>query len=183
SHTPQNDIACRRPRYHCAPLSIQLTIHMTVSELSVQTACPRSTLTSQIEALVSRLHPPVERERRHDDRIAIPVLFRLTPLDANRQPIESQAAIVVGKNISRRGISFFHERPTPYRRAIIELAQPGLGSFAAEIDVKWCRFTRPGWYESGGRLLRLVSRQLNLAHSSGGPFEVDLAPLEHTLGE
>lgn len=154
-----------------------------VYEIPVAVDGPRATLTTQIEALVSRLHPPIERERRHDDRIAIPVLFRLTPLDSNREPIESQAAIVVGKNISRRGLSFFHEQPTPYRRAIIELAQPGLGSFAAEIDVNWCRFTRPGWYESGGRLIRLVSRDFNHARNFAGPFVVDLAPLVRTFGE
>src|SRR5690242_444184 len=114
-----------------------------MSEVATPAKSTRATLTNQVEALITRLHPPVERERRHDDRISIPVLFRLTPLDANREPIESHAAIVVGKNISRRGISFFHERSTPYRRAIIELAQPGLGSFAAEIDINWCRFTRP----------------------------------------
>jgi hypothetical protein len=153
------------------------------SVATASTASPRTTLTRQIEALVKRLHPPVERERRNDDRIAIPVLFRLTPLDANHQPIESQAAIVVGKNISRRGISFFHERPTPYRRAIIELAQPGLGSFAVEIDVNWCRFTRPGWYESGGRLIRLAPRDLLNPRDFAGSFVVDLAPLVRTFGE
>jgi hypothetical protein len=153
------------------------------STLPVAASGARATLTNQIEALVGRLHPPVVCERRNDDRIAIPVLFRLTPLDANRQPIESQAAIVVGKNISRRGISFFHERPTPYRRAIIELAQPGLGSFAAEIDVNWCRFQRPGWYESGGRLIRLASRDLHNTCDFAGSFVVDLAPLVRTFGE
>src|SRR6476469_916933 len=82
----------------------------------------RTTLTIQIEALLSRLHPPVERERRHDDRIAIPVLFRLTPYDDDRQLLEQEASIVVGKNISRRGVSFYHEKPITHRRALIELA-------------------------------------------------------------
>ena len=95
----------------------------------------RATLTIQIEALLSRLHPAVERERRHDDRVAIPVLFRLTPFDADRQPLEQEASIVVGKNISRRGVSFYHEHPITHRRALIELADPSVGSFVAEIDV------------------------------------------------
>jgi hypothetical protein len=116
------------------------------------------TLAGQIEALLARLNPGVTFERRRDDRVAIPVLFRITPLDADRQPLESESTIVVGKNISRRGLSFFHERPLPHRRARITLAQPGLGQFAAEIDIRWCRFTRPGWYESGGRLVRSTIR-------------------------
>ena len=89
--------------------------------------------------------------------MAAPVLFVLTPLDSGLKPDHSQAVTVVGKNISRRGISFFHDRPLSFRRAIIELAHPGAGSFAAEVDVRWCRFTRPDWYESGGRLIRSLT--------------------------
>jgi hypothetical protein len=124
------------------------------TENSLAAKTTRTTLTIQIEALLSRLHPAVERERRHDDRVAIPVLFCLTPFDADHQPLEQEASIVVGKNISRRGLSFYHEKPMTHRRALIELADPAVGSFVAEIDVTWCRFTKPGWYESGGRLIR-----------------------------
>lgn len=123
----------------------------------------RATLTIQIEALLSRLHPVVGRERRHDDRIAIPVLFRLTPFDVDRQLLEQEAVIVVGKNISRRGVSFYHEHPITHRRALIELADPSVGSFVAEIDVSWCRFTKPGWYESGGRLIRSAATTSDLS--------------------
>lgn len=125
-----------------------------VTASSIKAKSNRATLTIQVEALLSRLHPIVERERRHDDRVAIPVLFRLTPFDSDRQPLEQESSIVVGKNISRRGVSFYHEKPITHRRALIELADPVVGSFVAEIDVSWCRFTRPGWYESGGRLIR-----------------------------
>jgi hypothetical protein len=118
----------------------------------------RQSLALQVESLLTRLNPQVALERRRDERFPIPVLFRLTPLDDDRQPVESEASIVVGKNISKRGLSFFHEHPLPHRRALIALAQPGLGSFAAEIDITWCRFARPGWYESGGRLLRTASQ-------------------------
>ena len=116
----------------------------------------RATLTIQVEALLSRLYPPTDRERRHDDRIAIPVLFRMTPLNSDREPLHQEHAIVVGKNISRRGVSFYHEHAITHRRVVIELADPNVGSFAAEVDITWCRFTRPGWYESGGRLIRTV---------------------------
>jgi hypothetical protein len=126
-----------------------------VTEFADAIGADRTALAQQIETLLTRLSPPVLEERRRDERIAIPVLLRLTPLDADHRLIEHDATIVVGKNISRHGLSFYHERPLPHRRAVIELAEPGLGTFAAEIDVKWCRFTRPGWYESGGRLIRL----------------------------
>jgi hypothetical protein len=134
-----------------------------VADSSIAAKTNRATLTIQIEALLTRLHPAVGRERRHDDRIAIPVLFRLTPFDGDRQPLEQETLIVVGKNISRRGVSFYHEKPITHRRALIELADPSVGSFVAEIDVTWCRFTKPGWYESGGRLIRSAAPTTDLS--------------------
>ncbi|HEX3598939.1 MAG TPA: hypothetical protein VHU84_02280 [Lacipirellulaceae bacterium] len=139
----------------------------------------RASLANQVGSLLARLHPSVETERRKDERVAIPVLFRLTPLDVGCQPSDHEATIVVGKNISRCGLCFFHERPISERRALIELAQPGLGSFAAEIDITWCRFTRPGWYESGGRLVRSVIT--NGEQPSDQPFTVEMSRLASFL--
>jgi hypothetical protein len=113
----------------------------------------RSSITKQIEALLARLNPPVTVERRSDERVAVPVLFQLTPLDENGQPVELAALTVVGKNMSRRGISFYHNEPLLYRRAIITVDHAGFDGFSAEVDISWCRFAKPGWYESGGRLL------------------------------
>jgi hypothetical protein len=115
------------------------------------------TLARQIQELVTRLRPEVTVERRHEVRVAVPLLFRLTPLNSDREPVYDDAITVVGKYISRRGLSFYHEHPLTYRRAIVALEHPVFGRFAAEIDVNWCRFTRPGWYESGGRLVRSVN--------------------------
>jgi len=136
-----------------------------VPDSSMVAKTNRATLTIQIELLLSRLHPAVSRERRHDDRIAIPVLFRLTPFDTDRQLLDQETLIVVGKNISRRGVSFYHEKPITHRRALIELADPSVGIFVAEIDVTWCRFTKPGWYESGGRLIRSAAPATDLSAS------------------
>ena len=127
------------------------------TEFPVASSADRAAFINQIESFLAQLNPDVAQERRREERVAIPVLLRLVPLDADRHPIVRDTMVVVGKNISRRGLSFFHERPLPHRRAIIELAEPGSAAFAAEVDVKWCRFTRPGWYESGGRLIRLAS--------------------------
>jgi hypothetical protein len=120
----------------------------------------RVNLNVQVQALLSRLRATVVVERRRDPRAALPVLLRLTPLDADMQTADEESIIVVGKNISRHGLSFYHERPLPYRRAVISLAQPGLGEFTVEIDVNWCRFRAPGWYESGGRLLRAIDERI-----------------------
>jgi hypothetical protein len=132
---------------------------------------------SQIEMLMAGLCPTVAAERRQEERVSIPILFRLTPLDGNREPIRSETAIVIAKNISRRGFSFYHAQPIPQRRALIELAQPEIGPFTAEIDIRWCRFTRPGRYESGGRLVRALVGSARAGGENrlrGGPPASDL---------
>lgn len=125
----------------------------TDSGLSVHKS-DRAALAVLIESLLARIQSTVALERRRADRAAIPYLFSITPLDPDWRSIDDEEMVVVGKNLSRQGISFYHERPLSHRRARIELVQPGLGGFAAEIDIKWCRFSKPGWYESGGRLVR-----------------------------
>jgi hypothetical protein len=117
----------------------------------------RAAVAKQVEALVAQLNPTVSVERRSDERVAVPVLFRLTPLDERRRPVECEAVTVVGKNVSPRGLSFYHNQALPYRRALISVQHPTCDVFSAEIDISWCRFTTAGWYESGGRLVAAAS--------------------------
>jgi hypothetical protein len=142
--------------------------------LEISASHEELSLARQIHSLVARLHPEVTVERRHDQRFAMPVLMKLIPLDTHHHPLEEMATIVVGKDISRSGISFFHERPLPYRWAIVLLEHPAFGQFAAEIDINWCRFTRPGWYVSGARLLGeahpLLRSESDAAKDVGGPM-------------
>jgi len=115
-----------------------------------------NTLTQHIQTLVAKLNPEVTIERRHDLRFPMPILLKLIPLDAGGRPLSDASTIVAGKDVSRCGMSFFHERPLHFRRAIVSLEHPDFGWFAAEIDIHWCRFTKPGWYISGGRLVAEV---------------------------
>jgi hypothetical protein len=117
-----------------------------------------SALTEQFRKLKEALERPVSFERRQFGRISLPLVLQVTPLDQTGQPLEHLATSAVGKDISPRGISFFHERPLPHRRAIVTFEHPDVGRFCIEVDVSWCRFTSPGWYQSGGRLIRTVAR-------------------------
>ena len=113
----------------------------------------RAALAQQIQKLVSRLHPAVTLERRRDHRLELPLLLRITPLDEEGRPSANEAITVVGKNISRHGLSFYHVAPLPYRRALVCVDDAEFIDFVAEIDLNWCRFSKPNWYESGGRLI------------------------------
>jgi hypothetical protein len=120
----------------------------------------RAALARQIQTLVARLHPTVTLERRRSDRLSVPIMFRLTPLTDDGQAIAGESITVIGKNISRHGLSFYHAVPVTYRRARISVENIDV-AFAVEIDINWCRFSKPGWYESGGRLIAAILPETN----------------------
>ena len=95
-------------------------------------------------------------ERRRDQRYPFPHLIHLTPVGEDGITPEGQSVVVVGKHLSERGVGFYHPKPLPYRRMIASL-EAGAGVWMAFlIDLSWCRFTKEGWYESGGRFLQVV---------------------------
>ena len=118
-----------------------------------------SQLNQQFRKLKQVLEQPIAYERRAFSRIPLPLLLRVTPLDATGHRLDDAAVTVVGKDISPRGLSFFHDRPMPHRRVEVSFDHPELGRFAMEVDVGWCQFTGSGWYISGGRLVRAASRK------------------------
>ena len=60
------------------------------------------------------------------------------------------------ENIFQRGLGFYHPQPLPHRRMIASLESGNGHWLGFLIDVTWCRFTKHGWYESGGRFLEAV---------------------------
>ncbi len=122
------------------------------------TACkPPLTLGEEVTKLLERIRPAVEHDRRASRRTPIPFLFELSAAPGEVPEELEQTLVVVGKDISERGIGFYHERPIPYRRGILTVDLPCDGPVQLEVDLLWCRFTSLGWYESGGRLLRVSS--------------------------
>ncbi len=114
-------------------------------------------LRMQLRGLLSSLYPqdhPIER--RKENRYPFPFLVHLTPIDADGEPSVDETVVVVGKHLSERGLGFYHPKPLPYRRMIVSLESPGEQWLGFLIDLNWCRFTKQGWYESGGRFLRSV---------------------------
>ena len=123
------------------------------------------TLTSFFERIASDFQETSPRKttnvyRRQTDRTALPYLLKLTPLDDEGHPLIEEESVVVGREFSTRGLSFFHSRPIPNRRAQISLDHPQSGRFTVEIQIQRCRFHRLGWYESTARLVRAVEFML-----------------------
>jgi hypothetical protein len=115
---------------------------------------------TQVWALLSTLYPKVTVvERRRETRYPFPFLIYLTPVDDAGTPC-GESIVVVGKHVSERGLGFYHAKPIAHRRVVASLERPHDGWYAFLIDLRWCRFTRQGWYESGGRFLESVCSPL-----------------------
>jgi hypothetical protein len=96
-------------------------------------------------------------ERRVDQRFPYPHLLYLTPLAEDGVSPCGESVAVVGKTLSERGLGFFYQQPITHRRMIasLETSQQSWAGFL--IDITWCRFSRYGWYESGGRFIQAVA--------------------------
>jgi hypothetical protein len=95
-------------------------------------------------------------ERRRTQRFAYPQLIEITPVDPETLEAVGEPLVVVGKQISENGLGFYHCAPLPQRYIIVSLERGFRGPVRLLLDLSWCRFTRHGWYESGGRFLRLL---------------------------
>ena len=112
---------------------------------------------TQVWALLSALYPRSDvTERRRETRHPFPHLVHLTPVGHDDVTPIGEPVVVVGKHISQRGIGFYHPKPLPYRRMIASLESGNGHWIAFLVDLNWCRFTKQGWYESGGRFLQAV---------------------------
>jgi hypothetical protein len=121
---------------------------------------PQSTLgkdpSSQVQALLSALQPACRMERRTEQRFPFPYLIRLTPVGVDNALLDEQV-VVVGKHLSHHGLGFYHQHPIAHRRMIATIELPTGRQIGFLLDLTWCRFTKQGWYESGGRLLQSIA--------------------------
>lgn len=101
--------------------------------------------------LASMNHGPEKRRQR---RYAFPHLVYLTPVAEDGQTPRGDTVVAAGKHLSEGGIGFYHSQPLSDRRVIVTLELPHGERPSFLLELRWCRFIRHGWYESGGRFLR-----------------------------
>jgi hypothetical protein len=137
-------------------------VHELQHDLLTETGCPADDdVRTQVWGLLKVLYPQNDlTERRHENRYPFPYLVQLTPVGEDSVKPRGDTVVVVGKHLSERGLGFYHPKPLPHRRMIASL-EAGNGQWIRFlIDLSWCRFIKQGWYESGGRFLRLVESSL-----------------------
>lgn len=96
-------------------------------------------------------------ERRSEQRYPYPRLITLWPMETDGDVPSGPPMTVVGKHLSERGLGFFHPQPLANRLVIVSLEKGDGRAFCFLLDVHRCRFTRQGWYESGGRFVASVN--------------------------
>ena len=132
-----------------APLAEPLSCDLLPADLSAD-----EDVRMQVWGLLAAMYPQTPAgERRRERRYPFPHLIRLTPVAADGRTPCGESIVVVGKHLSERGLGFYHAQPLPYRKMIAAVESPNGQWLSFLVDLNWCRFTKHGWYETGGRLL------------------------------
>lgn len=110
----------------------------------------------QVRALLKQQPISVFAERRSEYRYSFARLLLVTPVAEDGETALARSLCAVGKHLSEHGLGFFHPDPLPYRLVVVSAEAEPEKWLSFLVDVRHCRFTTYGWYESGGRLLRAV---------------------------
>ncbi|HVX60879.1 MAG TPA: hypothetical protein VHC19_09760 [Pirellulales bacterium] len=122
---------------------------------------PDDGVRSQVWQLLGGMYPSGNGvERRQAQRYPYPQLITLSPVSIDGLTTTGRNLTVVGKHLSEGGLGFFHPQPLCDRLVIASLEAEGGRWFGFLLDIHRCRFTRHGWYESGGKFLRAAPSPL-----------------------
>jgi hypothetical protein len=96
-------------------------------------------------------------ERRRETRHPYPYPIYLTPLSPRETPLVDATLVVIGKHLSDHGVDFYHREPIPYGRLICSLGVGDQRWVSLLLELTWCRFSKHGWYDNGGKFLQSVA--------------------------
>jgi hypothetical protein len=100
-------------------------------------------------------------ERRAAERIAYPHAMSLTPVNPRTREPVGETRTVLGKHLSSDGFGFASFEPFHFRFAIVSLEVDDDRYVGILGEALWCKFSRHGWYETGGRFHEPVRSPLN----------------------
>ena len=116
----------------------------------------------EIECLVAALVAswnisPSLLQKRNWHRVGFHKPIGLTPLDDRSFEPVGQPTVMPGRDISLHGISFVHQHPLPYRTVAVTFLLQGGNTESIVTRLTWCRYTRDGYYHSGGKFVKTVA--------------------------
>jgi hypothetical protein len=96
-------------------------------------------------------------QSRRSHRVAFQKPLVVTPLDDQTEMPCGDALAVTGRDISLTGLSFIHAEPLPARKIAVTFPFDDGTAESIVMLLRWCRFRRDGFYQSGGQFLRTIS--------------------------
>jgi hypothetical protein len=115
-----------------------------------------------VEQVLVAAHPARRGlEQRREQRYPYPYPIYLTPLE-HEAGRPGETFVVIGKQISPHGVDFYFREPIAHRRVIASLYAGEQGWIGLVLELAWCRFSRHGWYENGGRFLSVVESPVEI---------------------
>lgn len=137
------------------------TESVETSGLEISALSRLQEIESLVDTLVAswnRSYQVVPNRRWHRAALDKPVV--LTPLDEETELPVGDPLIASGKDVSVRGISFLHIDPLPYCKVAVSFPDDQEIPTSVVTWLKWCRFTKEGLYQSGGRFVRMIDLEL-----------------------
>ena len=96
-------------------------------------------------------------ERRANRRRHFPGTLLMTPCTPEAEPIVSETTMVVGKDLSPRGVSFVHSRAVRQTHVLVTFRMPNGSPICMLTEVKRTQPLRQGLYLVGGAFQDRVS--------------------------
>ena len=106
----------------------------------------------------SNVQVPVEKRslRRYPFRRPLTI----TPVETRTgRPDHAKSFAAFGLDISATGIGFLARQLVPARKAVVTCDGPENRPVSILFEPRWVRFTRGGWYQTGGRLLAVLPNE------------------------
>lgn len=99
---------------------------------------------------------PLERrmERRLDARYAYPYPLTLTPIEAVLRGNWTSNIAAIGKHITVHGLDFYTTAPLAAKEVICQFHLANVAC-SLVIELTWCRHNSQGWFENGGKFVRV----------------------------
>lgn len=124
-----------------------------------------------LRELTASWHPTsTVADRRREHRFRCDLSAALVPLDNKGRILAGVPLEVRVKDLSRHGVGIVHPDPMPYRLALLAFSTAENETVRLLIRLKWCRFKRANFYESGGQILRVLKAGESPLAAAGGPL-------------
>ena len=137
---------------------MDLITSATLAEYTSSTRAQHPTTVSDVveNVLMQEKQSLHGNEQRGLDRYSCSRLVELTPYRPSSNEIMGQTITIPSRDLSLDGVGFYHTEPLAARYGLVQL---NTGSEQPLLLMKliWCRFLKPGWYDNGGRFMRVAT--------------------------